>query len=177
MEIYFLFSLIAIGAGLSASILSLLTETIMNLYSTFAANKNAEKEGIILQYGKGTRIRVARAGGSNEKFTKVLQTLTKPYKRAIQNDTVDPEIVEDIMMRAYCRAVIKSWETNTNPDKDGEPIWTPGIESKDGDLLDVTEENIVMTFMNLKDLWEDIKEQSNKFALFRQEINEVDSKN
>lgn len=149
----------------------------MNLYSTFAADKAAEKEGIYIQYGTGTRIRVARAGGSNEKFTKVLQNLTKPYKRSIQNDTVDPEIVEDIMMRAYCRAVIKSWETNTNPDKSAAPIWSSGIESPEGDLLEPTEENIVMTFKNLKDLWEDIKEQSNKFALFRQEINEVDSKN
>lgn len=142
----------------------------MGLYSQFQTNDDLEKGGVVIDYGS-FRVLIARAGGANTDFMRVLAAKTKPHRRAIQTETMDPNLAQAIEREVYAETVVKNWETMV----DGE--WKQGIESPDGGLLPVTVENIAMTFENLPDLYFDLKEQANKVAIFRRQEMEDDAKN
>jgi hypothetical protein len=73
----------------------------MSLEKLFKTNKKMEREGILIDYGPNEdlpgdpppsiRFRVARSGGSNVAYSKVLERITKPWKRALQNGQVSNE--------------------------------------------------------------------------------------
>lgn len=139
----------------------------MNLYKQFGTNKSLEKEGIYIDYGKNSngspiRIRIARAGGANVRFQKVLEAKSKPYRRQIQNDTADAEVVDQLMKEVYAETIILGWE---------------GVDDAEGNEIPFTKENCVRLFNDLPDLWSDIAEVSRKTAAFRNEILEDDLKN
>ena len=139
----------------------------MSLYKQFKTDKNVEKEGIVLNYGKNSKgedieIRIARAGGANVQYAKLLEAKTKPYRRQIQNETLDNEVAEKITKEVYAKAVVMGWT---------------GVEDENGKPLEFSSENCIKLFDDLPDLWMDIQQQSTKAALFRADILEQDAKN
>lgn len=139
----------------------------MSLYKQFKTDKNVEKEGIVLNYGKNSKgedieIRIARAGGANVQYAKLLEAKTKPYRRQIQNETLDNEVAEKITKEVYAKAVVLGWI---------------GVEDENGKELEFSFENCMKLFDDLPDLWTDIQQQSTKSALFRADILEQDAKN
>lgn len=139
----------------------------MNLYNTFETDKSLERDGIVLDYGFNSKnepiqIRIARAGGANAKFAKVLENKMKPYKRAIANDTMDNKVAEKLLVEAYADAVVISWN---------------GVEDREGTALDFTRDNVVKVLTDLPDLFMDIQSQSQKSALFRAELREAEQGN
>ena len=139
----------------------------MSMYKTFATESDFEINGISLDYGS-FRVKIARAGGKNKRFAKVLEAKAKPFRRAIQTEMMDQEQGLELLRQVYAEAVILNWETLV----DGE--WKVGIEGPDGDLLAFSKENIVMTLKNLPDLFQDIKDAADKAALFRQVVADAD---
>lgn len=142
----------------------------MSMYSQFATDQGLEKNGIVLDYGN-FRVTISRAGGSNKKFSRLLESKTKPYRRQIQNDSMDDVIGDRLLREVYVEAVIQDWET-----KDGDK-WKKGIEGKDGKILPFCNKNIYDTLTNLPELFADIVSQAGKAALFKHETQEDDSKN
>ena len=143
-----------------------------NMYDLFRSDANAEKEGIALDYGE-FRVTIARAGGANKRYAKLLNLMAKPYQRLIQLDQLDNEKALDILKEVYADCVVKNWEVKS---EDGE--WVTGIESPDGGgLLEVTKTNVLATFMALPDLFADVREQAEKGALFRSALREEASGN
>lgn len=143
----------------------------MSMYRQFQTDGDLETKGIVLDYGD-FRITVARAGGANKKFARILERTTKPHRRAIQTELMDNDLARSVLRQVYAEAVVLDWETKV----DGK--LKKGIESADGgDLLLVTSANIVATFEALPDLFTDVQEQASKVALFRQEILEEDAGN
>lgn len=139
----------------------------MSLYKQFQTDKTVEKEGIVLNYGKNSKgedieIRIARAGGANVQYAKLLEAKTKPYRRQIQNETLDNEVAEKITKEVYAKAVVLGWT---------------GVEDENGKELEFSFENCMKLFDDLPDLWTDIQQQSTKAALFRADILEQDAKN
>lgn len=137
------------------------------LYKNFKTNTEVEKTGVVLEYGmasngKPTSIRIARAGGANTRFAKLMEQKTAPYRRQIQTKTLDESIAERITKEVYAEAVILGWEN---------------VEDENGNLLDFTLENVIKVFSDLPDLYADIIVQSQEIALFRSEVREADSKN
>lgn len=145
----------------------------MSMYQQFKTDPELEKKGIELDYGDFV-VTIARAGGANKRFDKVLEAKTKPYRRAIQTETLDPKVGERLLREVYAETVVLNWHTRTEDDE-----LMPGIENPDpnGPLLPVTAENLIATFKNLPDLYTDIVEQSKKVALYRQTILEEDAGN
>lgn len=134
----------------------------MSMYKSFETDKDIERQGVWLDYGQ-FRIRIARAGGANKDFKKVLDRLTRPHRRVIANDSMDEAVAAGILRRAYAKAVILDWETR---DKAGD--LQEGIEQKDSDeLLPPSLENIVITLRALPDLFTDIQEQATSSALYK----------
>lgn len=149
----------------------------MSLYAQFQTDKNVEKEGVVLEYGKTAdgrtiSIRIARAGGANTRYSKLLEAATKPYRRQLQNETMDNEVAEAITKKVYAQAVVLGWENVEFPvlDKDGK--MTGKFEE-----AKFTVDNCVKLFTDLPDLWADIQQQATRAALFRQDILEADAKN
>jgi len=139
----------------------------MSLYNTFETDKSLERDGIVLDYGFNSKnqpiqIRIARAGGANTKFAKVLEQKMKPYKRAIANDTMDNKVAEKLLVEAYADAVILGWE---------------GVEDREGSPLEYNRDNVVKVLTDLPDLFIDIQQQSQKSALYRAELREAEQGN
>lgn len=139
----------------------------MSLYSQFKTDAALEKDGVILQYGnnsdgKPIQITIARAGGSNVRFMKSMDHHRKPYRRQIQNDTLDPETATVLLAKVYAESVILGWS---------------GVEDENGNLMDYNVKNCEKLLIDLPDLFIDIQEQANKVALFREELLEAEAKN
>lgn len=142
-------------------------------YGAFRSDIGAEQEGVILDYGP-FRVTIARAGGSNKAYERILEGLTKPYRRAIQLETLDAKVSEKIMKEAMAKAVILNWEVLVDadglPDADGKD-WKQGLEHPGtGDLLPFSWENVmeVLQHKEIQNLYHDLRVQSGKEALFLQ---------
>lgn len=133
-----------------------------NIYDKFATDKKAEQEGITLDYGDGLKIRIARAGGSNTKFEKLVQARLKKYERQRQLDLLEVETLRPILREVYAEAVVLGWE---------------GVTNREGETLPFNKENAVKLFEDLPDLFEDIVVQAQKAVLFRQNILEAEAGN
>lgn len=139
----------------------------MSLYNTFETNKDLEKDGILLDYGfnrknEPVQIRIARAGGGNVRFAKVLEQRMRPYKRAIANETMDNKVAEKLLVETYADAVILGWS---------------GVEDREGNELEFNRDNVVKVLTDLPDLFIDIQQQSQKAALFRADLREAEAGN
>lgn len=148
----------------------------MSMYKTFQTDKSLENDGIKLQYGESFRVTVARAGGTNKRFAKILDDVTRPYRRAIQTETMDNDRGVELLHEAYAKGVVLNWEVNRAPDG-AEPVWEQGIEAPDGSLMPFTVENVVKTFKALPDLFKAIQEDSGRLSLFRTTVQEADAGN
>jgi len=139
----------------------------MSLYSQFETDRSVEKDGIVLQYGMNSKkkpieIRIARAGGANEHYNKLLEIKIKPYRRQIQNETLDNAVAEKITKEVYAATIVLGWT---------------GVEDRAGNEMEFNQVNCIKLFTDLPDLWSDIQSQSVRAALFRTEILEADAKN
>lgn len=154
-------------------------KAVSALYAAFQSDKDLEKKGIDLQYGTTTRgtvvingeetpkqvpviFTIARAGGHNARFDKVFEHKTKPYKRMIQTDSLDPELGKTLMRETYAETVVLGWQN---------------VQGSDGEFLEFTQANVIQILTDLPDLFVDIQVQANKQALFRVVVVEEDVKN
>lgn len=140
----------------------------MSLYKQFKTDDNLERTGILLQYGVNERngepitIRVARAGGSNSAYLKKIEAKVKPFRRQIQNETIEKPVVDKMLRETYAESVVLGWEN---------------VDDKQGNPLPFTVQNCIQLFEELPDLFTDVQEQAQKAALFRADVLEADSKN
>ncbi len=140
------------------------------LRKMFETVPSLETQGIVLQYAPGVEMVIARAGGANKRFARVLARLSKPHRRAIQTETINEDIGQDIMREAYAEAVVLSWVGFT---KD---ILTKQ-EADAGTELECEVATVKAVFKALPDLFEDVAKMSNNITLYRAETLEQDSGN
>jgi hypothetical protein len=137
-------------------------------YKLFETNKDFEKSGITLDYGDFW-IKIARAGGANKKYEKVLQAKLRPFQAQLRTNTLDNAVAERLYREIYASAVILGW---------GSKEFGEGkLVGKDNDPLEFNIDNAIALLSDLPDLFNDIKEQSEKVALFRNEELREDAKN
>lgn len=142
---------------------------VSKMYDTFRTDPEHERDGVWIDYGS-FRVRLARAGGANKLYQRVLEHKTRPYRRALQTETIDNDTATRILREVFAETVVRGWQTR---DESGE--LRDGIEAPDGngELLPVTKENILATYERLPDLFDDNREMAGKLALYRAEIREV----
>jgi hypothetical protein len=132
----------------------------MSLYKQFKSDENLEKSGILLEYGFNSAglpitIRIARAGGGNTAYSKRMEHKVKPYRRQIQTETIDTQVVEKLLREVYAETVVLGWEN---------------VEDGDGNPMAHSVSNCIKLFEDLPDLFKDIQEQSQRSALFRADL-------
>lgn len=133
-----------------------------SIYDKFATDKKAEQEGIILDYGDGMEIRIARAGGSNIKFEKAVQSKLRKYGLQAKHDLLEPEQNREIFREVLAETVVLGWS---------------GITDKEGNALPFNKDNCIQLFKDLPDLFDDVLEQSRKSSLFKQSVLEDEAGN
>lgn len=145
----------------------------MSMYSLFKTYEELEQKGIVIDYGS-FQITIARAGGANKKFARLLEAKAKPYKRMIHADMLDSDVGLRILREVYAEAVILNWET-----KDESGDFVQGLEDPrdPSAIVPYSRENVLRALEALPELFDDLKEQAGKAALFREEILEQDAKN
>lgn len=153
----------------------------MGMYQQFKTDPEVEKKGIDLNYGH-FRVTVARSGGANKAYQRMLENKTRPYQRAIATGVMDNDRSMGIIREVFAETVILGWEVlakkNENDElemvevNDPEGEFVKGIEGPDGTILPVTVENLVKTFEALPDLFFDLRAQSDNMQLFRQGLRE-----
>lgn len=151
--------------------------TNKNIYGAFKTDKGLERAGVLLDYGQ-FRVRIARAGGSNKSYQRLLEAKLRPYQRAIKTETIDPDLAEDIVREVYAKTVVLGWETKVEDKTAPEGYkWQSKLQTTAGELVAPTPEAIAALFKELPDLFADIQEQSTKAAVFREAINEANAGN
>lgn len=147
----------------------------MDMFSQFGTDDNLETNGIWLDYGE-FRVKIARAGGANKKFLSYVEQKTKPLRRAIQAGALSEERSAALFYEIYAKTIVLDWQI-ADGKKGEETVWKKGIHKKGGGVLEVTPENIVLTFKLLPNLFANIKEAAETMTLFRVEELEADAKN
>jgi hypothetical protein len=153
---------------------------VTGLYAQFKTDPELERTGIELEYfidsNKSVIIKIARAGGGNSKYQRVLDVRTKPYRRQIQTDTIQPETLESVMREVYADSVVLGWFTATKDEK-GNETRVATVDDSNGNPMEFSRDNVVKLFRELPDLFADVQTSANKVSLFRMDELEAAAKN
>lgn len=145
----------------------------MSIYDLYKTDSQKEKDGVQLMFAdEEIRLTLARAGGGNTKYDRVVAANVKPYKRAIQADTISGDKVNAILAKTFAESVIIKWETKIN----GEYKEGLELEGMEG-LQPATPQNIAKVLVALPDLLEEVKAEATKISNFRIVVREEDAKN
>lgn len=120
-----------------------------SIYDMFKTNANLEQDGIWINYGTAGKFLVARSGGSNTMFAKVLEAKMRPYRRQLDNETMDAQVAQDILMETFVETVLKGWE---------------GVKDEKGKEIKFSKEAALKLFRDLPELFNDLRLQSTKLA-------------
>lgn len=145
----------------------------MSIYDSVRVDNAVEQKGVVLEYGK-FRVTVARAGGGNKKYAAVLEAKSRPYRRAIQTETIAPDVAQRVLREVYVEAVIQKWEINRGTEEN--PDWVAGVDiDAEGNVVPATKENILKTLSDptLNWLFDDLQAQATQVALFRAAVQEA----
>lgn len=140
----------------------------MSIYSRYKTDPVLESQtGVLLNYGPNSKkkdfcIRIRRAGGANDAYFKRMDARAKPQRKAIQSETIGREGIHDLLKDVYADTIVIGWEN---------------AEDENGNELAFNKENVLKIFADIPDIWEDVLEQSQRAALFRQQVLEEDAKN
>lgn len=134
----------------------------MSTYKQFSTDKELETNGVVHDLGAAGRFRLARAGGSNERYNKRIMQLTKPFRRAIATNTMDSAEAERITAKVFAETVVLGWE---------------GVTGPDGSELPYSVDNAVMLFTDLPDLFAELRAAATDASIFRSEELKVEAGN
>ncbi len=147
---------------------------LSNAYAQFETDTSAEKNGVVIDYGD-FYFKICRAGGANERYTRILKEKFKPHRRALQTETMSDDAQDRLIREAYAEGVIVGWGYRKNPKDKG---FVDGkFLDRDGNELAFSIENVSQVITDLPDLFKDLQEQASKVSLFRAVIDEADAKN
>jgi hypothetical protein len=138
------------------------TPKAKTLYDMFETDNSLETKGVTVDYGEAGQFQVARAGGANKHYVKVVERVMRPYRRQFELGTLDEDVALGLAKEIFAEAIVLAWE---------------GVRNREGELLPFTKENCVMLFTDLPDLFMDLQDFSSKAVNFHMDDVEGDSKN
>ena len=138
-----------------------------SIRSAFKASDKLENEGVFLEMGN-TRIRLARAGGSNTGFNAAMAEAAEKHQRALKNGLLTPEGMKKIAFPVWAKHVVKSWETNLGTEEN--PEWKDGIDDGKGGVEPASFDNIVAFFHEVPDWFLECKTFSEDIQYYRESL-------
>lgn len=134
------------------------------LFATFSTDPKLEQEGVWISYGPNSKghdmeFLLARSGGANDDFNQMLERETKPHRKAIQTGVFSNARTEALYLKTFVATVLKGWRN---------------VEDRNCTPVEYSQANALAYLKSLPNLYEDLKEQANNLAIFREEIREAD---
>lgn len=130
-----------------------------SIYEVFDTDRSAEETGIRLNYGEFS-ITIARAGGANKRFSKMLERRLEPHQRAIQAGLMDDDRARKILAEVFAETVVLGWDN---------------VPDREGKLIVFSKEACAKLLLELPELFDDLREQATKASNFRQAQREATS--
>jgi hypothetical protein len=80
----------------------------LDLNKIYGTDKEASENGKWFEVGDGAEVLLARA--NNKRFQKKHKALQKPYIRKIRNGTIDPNLEEELSVKAAVGTILLDWK-------------------------------------------------------------------
>lgn len=150
------------------------------LYGSLKTSAKLESEGVWLDLGH-SRIRLARAGGANQKFNAAAERIARDHKRTIQLDLMSTEKGRELVRDLYTQTVIVDWLTADDEgtlDDDGDEApadytgqkYTRGLSMADGEIGECNIANVTTVLTDLPDLLLIIKDTAESLTFYRRAL-------
>ena len=142
---------------------------VPSIYNKYIIDPDKEQAGIVKDFGDFV-ITVARAGGSNESYGRVMAELFAPYEQVMALNEMSDEVAAEIWHKVLCRTVIKHWAfKRDDPTEPGKKLLVQGLGMDEyGNVVAATEDNICELFKVAKELFVEIRtfaERRENFSL------------
>lgn len=132
----------------------------MNIFEQFGSDTSLERSGVWVDIGTA-KFKLARAGGANDDFLKLVRKRMAPFKRAIEAGSLDEGFAKKIQREVFAETVVLGWKNVFGPD--GE--------------IPYSRENCIDLLEKLPNLMTELQRLADTFETFRQENLEADAKN
>lgn len=151
------------------------------LYTSMSTSKDLENKGIWLDLDH-SRIRLARAGGGNQKYNAAAERIANEHRRVFQLGLMTSSKGKEILRKLYSDTVVLDWLTkdaNGELDEEGERItdadydgirYTRGIGQPDGTIGEFSKPNVIKVLTDLDDLLVMIKETAESLTYYRKDL-------
>lgn len=118
-----------------------------SIYELFETDAAMEQEGVWINYEDFGKFLVARAGGANKAYQKVLEKELRPHRKMLKKrkGAIPVDIVEAAVKVAFIETVLLDWQD---------------IKTRKGKAIKFSKENAVKLFDDLPALYEDLRDQS-----------------
>ena len=152
----------------------------MGIYEKFSSDTELEKRGIVLDFGNGEWVRIARMGGGNKKFVQLFESLMKPYRRAFELGTMDDDKAAEIMHEAFAKAIVLEWNI-TGKDGKQKAVLRTSADPADSALLQALTRGLVGVHEvagvkgSLEGISERISSQQREMHFVRESLSRVES--
>lgn len=127
---------------------------IGGLFELFGTDADAEVDGIDVEYPNGSVFTIARAGGANKRFRKVLGKKTKAYRG--RENTIPPELDEKWSRETFIETCLLSWQNVKIHENEG--------------CLPFTPENAKRLFDTIPELYRDLVSRAQGFDSFQKDL-------
>lgn len=139
-----------------------MTKKSKSIYDLFDRDEGMETKGIWQNFGIYGKFLIARAGGSNSRFSSTLSKVMEPYQRQIQKNMLEESIANELLVKVFAKTVILGWE---------------GVTGKDGNEIKYSYDACVKLLTDLPDFFLDMREEAMRISNFRKVDLEDDGKN
>lgn len=133
-----------------------------SIYDLFETDAKTENEGFIFDVTPEISFTLARAGGSNTRYQKIIEAKTRPHRREIDENRFPIDQANKIVIEAFAETVVLGWK---------------GITDKKGKKVPFTPANAVTLFTQLPDLFSDVREAAVARANFSAQEVKADAGN
>jgi hypothetical protein len=130
-----------------------------------------EVEGIWVDYGNFA-VRLARAGGANKRYLKLMEARLAPHKRAIQLKTMDDAVATNLILDVFLSTIIINWAIVL----DGKTV-EGKMHMPDGTVVDFNKENAKQLLTAIPNIFVTIQKDSSEQASYLVEELEHDAGN
>lgn len=125
------------------------------IYNKYITDKNLETGGVEKDFGS-FKVLLARAGGANDHYGRVMQELFAPYQQVMDLGEMSDEEAGKIWAMVFARTVILGWWFKEGKGKDA--VWNKGLgRDEQGNIIDCTVENVTELLQTAPELFEEIK--------------------
>ena len=132
-----------------------------SVFAQYGSDESLETSGTWFTINE-MRFKLARAGGSNIEFLKLVRKRTAPYKRALAAGSIEEKFAREIIAGCFAETVLLDWE---------------GVYGDDEQAIPFSKETAKDLLAKLPNLFNELRDFADNWENFKAEDLEADRKN